>query len=729
MGRTGLWWSSLVLIAAAACGDSNGAGPHGGSGEAGAGGAGGEESLGGGGSADAGSPAAGEAGEAGTGTSIDLGGAGGADPSLTAGQSGAGGAEPEATAGEHTFAPNNIIEVRLTLPAKTWQSLEEHGNLERYVRAAATLTNGGGFETELAEVGLRHKGAWSLHHCWDDFGGVRSYLNECQKLSYKLKFDEYDLDGSFDGLKRLNLHAASGDASKLRELVGYHTFRDAGVMAPRAVPARVYINDEFQGLFIAVEEVDDVFAKTHFAASPDGNLYKEVWPNALLTDEDFEAALETNDEEPDVSDMRAFARAVMRTTFEDFDDDVASRLELDAVLRYVAVDRALRNWDGITAFYSPLTPHNFFWYRGAEKADRFQLIPWDLDNTLWAFDPFMAPEQWVTASPLPNLNMEPRNCEPRPVWDPTNAVRVTPPRCDKFLDLLIENHWSDLVSVGTSLRESALDPQSLRVLADHYRDQIEPIVAEDPTLDSAVWALAADDLTLIFSDAMADFDDFLQGGLLEETEPDINSITSDSGLHVGGLTNFEFAMPPQQPAPSGAFAFGDPLCVFAPTWSTLEPISGTADLRLDFTFTRGPEPRDEYVTLGLYAAPTDASAFTQVVVWLATDVPRQVRISFASPAYDDTFGGIWQEFSAERSVGTTAEPFVIDFASLTYPDWARASWLSGQGFPGTDEEARALVLSRLNGLAFSPAATTDANGELTAETETGYLRVDNIYFQ
>jgi hypothetical protein len=38
-------------------------------------------------------------------------------------------------------------------------------------------------------------------------------------------------------------------------------------------------------------------------------------------------------------------------------------------------------------------------------------------------------------------------------------------------------------------------------------------------------------------------------------------------------------------------------------------------------------------------------------------------------------------------------------------------------------------LSRLNGLAFSPAATTDTNGELTAETETGYLRVDNIYFQ
>jgi spore coat protein H len=673
-------------------------------------------------------PAAG-AGEAGQGAPTGRGGAGGEEPSPSPAEGGAGGAEPKGPAGEQVFASGNVVEVRLTLPTRVWKSLEEHGNLEQYVRAAASLKNGDGAEIELAEVGLRHKGAWSLHHCWDDFGGVRSYVAECEKLSYKLKLNEYDADARYDGLKRLNLHAASGDASKLRELVAYQTFRDAGVPAPRAVPARLYINGEFQGLFIAVEEVDDVFVETHFAASPGGNLYKEVWPNAALTDEQFEAALETNDEEPDVSDMRALARSVMKATVEDFDADVAPQLELDTLLRYVAVDRALRNWDGITAFYSPLTPHNFFWYRGAENSERFRLIPWDLDNTLWDFDPFMAPEQWVTANPLPNLNTQPWSCDPRPVWEPTSSTRVTPPRCDKFLDLLIQSHWSDLVQVGSSLREGALDPVRMRAVAAHYRSQIEPIVAEDPTLVSAVWELAADNLSTIFTEATSDFDDFLAGGLVEELEPDIDSITSDTGLHVGGLTNFEFRAPPLNPAPVGAFAFADPLCVFTPTWSTLEPISGSADLRLDFTFTRGPEPFDEYVTLGLYAAPADASTYSQLVVWLASDVPRQVRISFASPAYDDTFGGIWQEFSAELRVEPTAQPFVVDFSSLTYPAWARASWVTGQGFPGTDEEARALVLSRLNGLAFSPAATTDLDGELTAETETGYLRVDNIYFQ
>jgi hypothetical protein len=55
--------------------------------------------------------------------------------------------------------------------------------------------------------------------------------------------------------------------------------------------------------------------------------------------------------------------------------------------------------------------------------------------------------------------------------------------------------------------------------------------------------------------------------------------------------------------------------------------------------------------------------------------------------------------------------------------------LSPHNFPGTDEEARELVLSRFTGLTFGPAATVDDYGELAAVTETGYLRIDNIYFR
>lgn len=64
-----------------------------------------------------------------------------------------------------------------------------------------------------------------------------------------------------------------------------------------------------------------------------------------------------------------------------------------------------------------------------------------------------------------------------------------------------------------------------------------------------------------------------------------------------------------------------------------------------------------------------------------------------------------------------------------YPGWAKQSWAVEQGFPGTDAEALEAVLKRFTGLIFGPGATLDAAGELTAASETGFLRIDNIYLR
>src|SRR5690606_17864992 len=254
---------------------------------------------------------------------------------------------------------------------------------------------------------IRHKGSYSLHHCWDENGGVRNYENECAKLSYKLKFSEYDTEGRLDGLKRLNLHGVSGDVSKLHDLIAYQTFRSFGVDAPRAIPARLTINGDVLGLFIAVEAIDGRYTKAHYPEAGDGNLYKETWPSRLLDEEDFIQALETNDDEPDVSDMLAFSAIVEASTGPSFVSDMRGVLDIRHTLRYIAVDRALKNWDGIMAFYEPARPHNFYWYHDDGDPGVFRLIPWDLDNTFWEFDPYMAPEQWATAAPVPDWNVRP----------------------------------------------------------------------------------------------------------------------------------------------------------------------------------------------------------------------------------------------------------------------------------------------------------------------------------
>lgn len=640
--------------------------------------------------------------------------------------------------GQSLFLPRQVLDVHLSMDPAVFQELEEHGDREEYVPAAARLERSGRGAVELARVGVRHKGAYSLHHCWDEFGGVRSRELECAKLSLKLKFDAYDGQSRFDGLKRLNLHASSGDASKLHELIAYQAFRESGVDAPRALPARVRVNGQLLGLFIAVEEVDGRYTAAHYPGAGNGNLYKEVWPNAAAEDAAFRLALETNEDAGDVSGMRAFAEAVSNAAPEAFDAALAPFVEVEPLLRYIAVDRALRNWDGIMAFYSRLSPHNFFWYQDDGPLRRFHLIPWDLDNTFWPFDPYMDPQQWVTAPPIPDINAEPLDCEPRPIWEASGPEYVTPPRCDRLLDGLAERHWPRLVELGRELEEGPLSPARLTSLADEWASLLEPLVAEDPTLDPAEFQRGVLEFRQVAAQLAPGLEALLSEGLIEEAvaqepvEPlpeQIDAPTLDEGLLISSPTNFEFAATPASAAPFGVFTYGDPLATREAVWSTDAPISGNADLLFSFTFSRGPGSFDEWVGVGIGSPETDVSGYSRVVAWLSADQPRRVRVRLLSPAYDELFGGVLAEFGEDFDVGPEPRAVVVGFEDVYYPSWAKEGWAPGQGFPGTDEEARQRVLQRFGGLAFGPAATLDASGELSAATESGHLRVDNIYFR
>lgn len=55
----------------------------------------------------------------------------------------------------------------------------------------------------------------------------------------------------------------------------YKFIRDLGLLAPRTSYAKVYINEQYWGLYMLVESVDKTFLKDHFGSKGnDGNLYK-----------------------------------------------------------------------------------------------------------------------------------------------------------------------------------------------------------------------------------------------------------------------------------------------------------------------------------------------------------------------------------------------------------------------------------------------------------------------
>ena len=308
----------------------------------------------------------------------------------------------------------------------------------------------------------------------------------------KLDFNEYDEDTRLDGLKKLNLHAMSADPSKMRERLGYSLYREMDVLAPRAVHARVYVNGEYHGLFAAVEEVDGRFTANRYPSSGDGNVYKEVWPSARLTSEEAKAALRTNDEpaSADVSDFLAFRDAVGAATEADFASTLAPYIDFDALARYIVVNRAINDFDGVMAFYGPRGDnHNLYWYHDTESG-RFELIPWDLDKSLW----FPEPNFWSENAPhgdnvTPNWNVVTSDCD----WHTAKfdnlgqSYRMMGIDCDPLLRLLRGQIYDGQKAITEDFIAGPFSEASVRAKIDAWRAQIAEAVEDDPLVDAAHW--------------------------------------------------------------------------------------------------------------------------------------------------------------------------------------------------------------------------------------------------
>ncbi|MCW5981105.1 MAG: CotH kinase family protein [Bryobacteraceae bacterium] len=105
------------------------------------------------------------------------------------------------------------------------------------------------------------------------FKGNSAFRRNGVKKPFKLDFNKYDDAADFLGLKKLNLNNGDLQPDFLREKL-LHDFAGKYVAALRSVHARVYINDAYYGLYLAVEQPDKTMMRSRFGNEEDGNLYE-----------------------------------------------------------------------------------------------------------------------------------------------------------------------------------------------------------------------------------------------------------------------------------------------------------------------------------------------------------------------------------------------------------------------------------------------------------------------
>ncbi len=222
-------------------------------------------------------------------------------------------------------------------------------------------------------VGFRAKGNNSLATTLD--------MNTF-KLPFRLKFDEFEdqypetENQRFFGFQHLSLSNHATDASYLRSFLTTQLYARAGVPAPAMAFYRVYIDRgngaEYAGLYTVIEIPDDPMMDEAFGSS-DGNLYKPDGDGARFA-EYVEAHYikKNNKDAADYSDVRAFVAALNRTGDATmWREGLERTFDMDLFVRYLAVTRAIDNWDTYGGM-----PHNYYLYN---HDGRLRFLPWDFD--------------------------------------------------------------------------------------------------------------------------------------------------------------------------------------------------------------------------------------------------------------------------------------------------------------------------------------------------------------
>ena len=330
------------------------------------------------------------------------------------------------------FDDSVLPEIHIDLdPADFDQILSDVYSYEEY---PATFTMIKGNETETVEnVGFRLRGNTS---------------RVSAKKSFKVSFNTFVPGREYRGLDKLNINGEHNDPSIIRSKLSWDIFDAAGVAAPRANHVKLYVNDEYRGLYINVEHIDNEFVQRHFGNN-EGDLFKCLWPADLTyrggdpNEYKFEHDgrrvydLTINEETDNYSNLAALIGFLEFSSDEEFEKEIENYINVDGVLRWMAVDMLTGMWDNYM-----FNKNNYYLYHNLSK-NRFEFIPYDYDNTFGIYWSAIYPTEldWGTR----DINNWGHPDESRPLTDRILNVPEYKNRLHFYINEFIESTFTDQV--------------------------------------------------------------------------------------------------------------------------------------------------------------------------------------------------------------------------------------------------------------------------------------------
>lgn len=245
------------------------------------------------------------------------------------------------------------------------------------------------------------------------YSGEITYFASAQSLKRPLaiSFDRY-VHQKYEGLTSIQLHSMPMDPDKGREAIAYKIFKAAQVPSQRTAFAEVRLtvpgkfDKELLGLYSVIESVDTRFLFDRLGTG-DGLLMKPFQIRSVeYLGEDWERYKPQYRPQSQASSDQAerviaFARLIHQSADDVFEREIASFLEIDSFLRFLAANSLTSNLENVFAL-----GHNYHLFLNS-TSNKFHFLPADLEFSLANFLLMGTAEQLMDLSlthPYPGEN-------------------------------------------------------------------------------------------------------------------------------------------------------------------------------------------------------------------------------------------------------------------------------------------------------------------------------------
>ena len=266
---------------------------------------------------------------------------------------------------------DTVIDIYVTMPKEEYLNMTKLSQCVDYRKAKDFSTENASAQFEFnGEVVYLSKIKLSL-------GGASS--RSFQKVGYNIK--TLNKEETLYGLRNIKLRGDDRDPTHMVSRLSADFIKSAGLIAPSINYSRLYINDEYMGLYTFQDVIKKYWIKEFFGEKDTKNCFKceTIGFNfdSFRNSKHPVTCSNLNDDYADYT--QPFDEFIKKVNSAKSVQDLEEIMDIDVFLKYIAFEWIVLSWDHMLIY-----GHNFYWY--LREDGKWIPIYFDFDLTWYISD-------------------------------------------------------------------------------------------------------------------------------------------------------------------------------------------------------------------------------------------------------------------------------------------------------------------------------------------------------